>query len=53
MNERYEEARMEVVDFDMTDVITTSFFGWGSETTKEWNPREDEGGPDFNAFVDL
>ena len=55
MNERYEEARMDVVDFRVMDVITTSdpFWEENYSTTQEWNPREDEGGPDYNAFVDL
>lgn len=49
MKERYQEARMDVVDFQVMDVITTS----GAWTTQEWVPRENEGMPDYDAFVDL
>lgn len=50
MKERYEEARMDVVEFQVMDVITTSGV---PETTTEWIPRENEIGPDYDAFVDL
>ena len=49
MKERYEESRMDVVDFQVMDVIATS----GATTTQEWVPRENEGAPDYDAFVDL
>ena len=49
MKERYEEARMDEVNFQPTDVIATS----GVTTTQEWVPRENEGMPDYDAFVDL
>ena len=50
MNERYEEARMDVVAFQVMDVITTSD---APERPEEWIPRENEGTPDLNAFVDI
>lgn len=54
MNEGYEEARMDVVAFQVMDVITTS--GAHKDPpplTDEWIPHENEGAPDYNAFVDL
>lgn len=54
MNERYEEARMNVVAFQVMDVIATSgALEYPSPSTDEWIPRENEGAPDYNAFVDL
>ena len=54
MNERYEEARMDVVAFQVMDVITTSDRNDANvQLTSEWVPRENEGAPDYNAFVDL
>lgn len=50
MKERYEESRMDVVEFQVMDVIATS---GEMLTTAEWVPRENEGMPDPNAFVDL
>lgn len=56
MKELYLNAEMDVVEFTANDVITTS--GGGSDestpsTTAEWVPRENEGAPDYDAFVDI
>ena len=49
MKELYLNAEMDVVEFTTNDVITTS----GESTTAEWVPRENEGAPDYDAFVDI
>ena len=55
MKELYLNAEMDVVEFTANDVITTS--GGTDEsnpsTTAEWVPRENEGAPDYDAFVDI
>ena len=50
MKELYLNAEMDVVEFTTNDVITTS---GGDNTTAEWVPRENEGAPDYDAFVDM
>ena len=56
MKELYLNAEMDVVEFTANDVITTSG-GEGDNTvpstTAEWVPRENEGAPDWDAFVDM
>ncbi len=46
MKELYLNAEMDVVNFAATDVITTS----ATEATTEWQPRENEGAPDYSAW---
>lgn len=55
MKELYLNAEMDVVEFTANDVITTSATDASQEssTTAEWVPRENEGAPDWDAFVDL
>lgn len=47
MKELYMNAEMEVVNFSIEDVITTS--GEAEETTA-WVPYEDMGEPDYGAW---
>lgn len=51
MKERYQEAQMEAVYFEVLDLIATS--GGSLATTAEWVPRDCESSPDYDAFVDL
>jgi len=54
MNERYEEARMNVVAFQVMDVITTSdALEYPSPSTDEWTPHENEGAPDYDVFAEI
>ena len=48
MKELYLNAEMDVVKFVANDVISTSS---SESTTAEWVPRENEGAPDYDAFV--
>lgn len=48
MKELYLNAEMDVVKFTANDVITTS-----GTTTAEWVPRENEGAPDYDAFLNI
>lgn len=52
MKELYLNAEMDVVEFTANDVITTSGES-NPSTTAEWVPRENEGAPDYDAFVDI
>lgn len=49
VKERYQEAHMEAVYFEVTDIITTS----GVVTTTEWRPSDCESSPDYDAFANL
>ena len=53
MKELYLNAEMDVVEFTTNDVITTSGGESSESTTAEWVPRENEGAPDYDAFVDI
>lgn len=55
MKELYLNAEMDVVEFTANDVITTSNPGGesGASTTAEWVPKDNEGAPDWDAFVDV
>ena len=51
MKQCYQEAQMEIVYFEVFDLIATS--AGSVETTAEWVPRDCESAPDYDAFVDL
>ena len=36
VEEQYEKPTMEIICFEVEDVITTSGFGWEEEDTEPW-----------------
>lgn len=52
MKEHYQEAQMEAVYFEATDIIATSG-NKGTIGTTEWIPSDCESSPDVDAFVNI